>query len=218
MKNLIYIIAAITLLGTACKSNTGKRLQVYGNRQAVTKTVAGQTVTDTLYQTLPEFRFINQYGDSITNKTLDSDIYVADFFFTSCPSICPLLQRNLLKVYDAYKNEPGFKIISHTIDPQHDSVPVLKRYADKLGVTGSTWWFLQGKKDYTYWLAEHGYLTVAKQGDGTPGGILHQGFFILIDKQKRIRGIYNGLKDEDVQRLIADVKILRADPEQHIAE
>src|SRR5476651_2181389 len=142
MKRLIGAIAVI-LLWNACKfnDNSNKLLPILGNRKAVTKVVNGQSVTDTIYQTIPAINYINQYGDSINNKNLDGNIYVADFFFTTCPSICPVMHRNMLDVYNTFKNTPNFKILSHTIDPQHDSVPLLKKYADKLGVTGNTWWF-----------------------------------------------------------------------------
>jgi protein SCO1/2 len=136
-KRVSYIIFSIVVL-TACKSNQTNKLPIYGNREAVTKTVDGKTVTDTVYQTIPAFKFVNQYGDSISNKSLNGKIYVADFFFTSCPSICPVMQRNMLQVYNEFKNSADVKILSHTIDPQHDSVAVLKKYADKLGVTRTT--------------------------------------------------------------------------------
>src|ERR1700761_1206986 len=99
MKNL-FVFITLTLLLTAC--NNKKTLPIYGERKPVTRVVNGQSTTDTLYQTIPPFSYINQYGDSVTNKSLDGDIYVADFFFTTCPSICPIMQRNMLNVYNAY--------------------------------------------------------------------------------------------------------------------
>lgn len=219
MKKAIGIIA-IVLVFSACKfkTNDKKLLPIYGNREPVTKTVNGQVVTDTVYQTIPAFKFVNQYGDSVSNKSLDGDIYVADFFFTSCPSICPIMSRNMLEVYHAFKDAGDFKIISHTIDPKHDSVPVLKKYADKLGVTGNTWWFLQGKKEATYQLGERSYLVAIKQTDGTEGGYVHQGYFVLIDKQKRIRGSYDGTDPKQVAQLIADIKTLRTEPDETIVQ
>jgi protein SCO1/2 len=212
MKNLLYAIA-IMLLWTACKFNgNDKKLPIYGNRQAVTKTVNGQTVTDTDYQTIPPFKYINQYGDSISDKDLDGKIYVADFFFTSCPSICPVMQRNMLDVYNEFKGTDDVKILSYTIDPKYDSVAVLKKYADKLGVTGKTWWFLQGKKDDTYQIAEKSYLVAVSQDSTVPGGYVHQGYFVLIDKQKRVRGSYDGTNPKQVAQLIADIKTLKAEP------
>ena len=203
-------VAAIILLWNACKFNNDKKvLPIFGSRQAITKTVNSSQVTDTVYQTIPAFKYINQYGDSVTNKKLDSNIYVADFFFTTCPSICPIMQRNMLNVYNAFKNTNDVKILSYTIDPHHDSVPVLKKYADKLGISGNTWWLLQGSKDETYQLAKS-YL-VSVQEKNPEGQYIHDGYFILIDKQKRIRGTYDGTNPEQVNELIADINTLKAE-------
>jgi protein SCO1 len=217
MRKLTWGVA-IFLLWSACKFSTNDKriLPIYGNRQPITKTVEGKTITDTIYQTIPKFKFVNQYGDSITNKSLDGDIYVVDFFFTTCPSICPVMQRNMLNVYNAFKTTGDIKIISHTIDPKHDSVPVLKKYADKLGVTGNTWWFLQGKKEEIYKISEN-YLVRSPQADAKQG-FMHDGSFILVDKQKRIRGSYDGTDPKQVEQLIADIKILQNEPDQVIVQ
>lgn len=210
MKNFIGAIAII-LLWNACKFNGDhKTLPILGRKQAVTKTVDGKTTTDTVYQTIPAFKYINQYGDSITDKQLEGNIYVADFFFTTCPSICPVMHRNMLNIYNAFKDTTGFKIISYSIDPQHDSVPVLKKYADKLGIAGNTWWLLQGTKNETYQLAKN-YL-VSVQEKNPAGEYIHDGYFILIDKEKRIRGTYEGTDPKEVNRLIDDIKTLKAEP------
>jgi protein SCO1/2 len=210
MRKLTGFVIIVLAFG-ACKSNNKKTLPIYGQRQAVTKTVNGQTVTDTVYQTIPAFKFINQYGDSTGSKNLDGNIYVADFFFTTCPSICPIMQRNMLNVYNAFKDSANFKIISFTIDPKHDTVPVLKKYADKLGVTGNTWWFLNGDRDAVYQLATKSYLVAVTQDSTAAGGYVHQGYFVLIDKQKRIRGAYDGTDMKQVEQLIADIKTLRGE-------
>jgi protein SCO1/2 len=128
------------------------------------------------------------------------------------------MARNMLTVYNTFKNTGEFKIISHTIDPKHDSVPELKKYADKLGVTGNTWWFLQGKKEDTYNIAEKSYLVAVKSDSTAAGGYIHSGYFVLIDKQKRIRGAYDGTDPKQVDRLIADIKTLEAEPDEHIAQ
>jgi len=212
MRTLTGAIALILLLG-ACKLNSNKTtLPIYGNRQAVTTTANGQSVIDTVYQTIPAFKYINQYGDSTGSKNLDGKIYVADFFFTSCPSICPIMQRNMLNVYNAFKDNADFKIISFTIDPKHDSVPVLKNYADKLGVTGNSWWFLRGDRDSVYRIASNSYLVGVSQDSTAAGGYVHQGYFVLIDKQKRVRGSYDGTDMKQVSQLIDDIKILQAEP------
>ncbi|WP_448698610.1 SCO family protein [Mucilaginibacter sp. AW1-3] len=205
MKKLIYLIAGITLL-SACHTVDDKKLPIFGNRQPVTKTVDGKTEVDTIYATIPAFSFVNQYGKTITDKDLAGKIYVADFFFTSCPSICPIMQRNMLKVYNEFKNDPNVKILSHTIDPKHDTIPVLKQYADKLGITGDMWWLLYGKKEEIYQIAEKNYLVSAK--DDSAQGYVHDGYFILVDKQKRIRGSYDGTDVKQVTQLVADMHTL----------
>jgi len=205
--------AAIMLLWSACKFNSDTtRLPIAGNRDVATKVVNGQTVTDTIYHTIPDFKTVNQYGDSIKSINLDDNIYVADFFFTTCPSICPTMHRNMLKVYQEFKDMPDLKIISYTIDPKHDSVAVLKTYADKLGLEGNKWWLLQGKKEEIYQLSSS-YLVTFPVEDAKEK-FIHDGYFILVDKQKHIRGQYNGTLPEEVDRLIADIKILKAEPEQ----
>lgn len=218
MKNLAGFGLIAILLWSACgsSSNSKKVLPIYGNRHPVTKTVNGKSVTDTVYQTIPEFKTVNQYGDSISNKSLDGEIYVADFFFTTCPSICPIMHRNMLNVYNAFKNSGDIKIISYTIDPKHDSVPVLKKYADKLGISGNSWWFLQGKKDDIYKLSES-YL-VRKPEEDAKQAFIHDGSFLLVDKQKRIRGAYDGTDPKQVEQMIADIKELQSEPDQTIVQ
>jgi protein SCO1/2 len=210
---LLTSIFVLALFCSACKFNgNDKKLPIYGQRQAVTKTVNGQQVTDTVYQSIPAFTFLNQYGDSVGSKNLQHDIYVADFFFTSCPSICPIMQRNMLNVYNAYKDTADVKIISFTIDPKHDTVPVLKKYADKLGVSGNSWWLLLGDKEVVYQLANN-YLVGVSEDKTAPGGYMHQGYFVLIDKQQHVRGSYDGTDPKQVDQLIADIKTLKAEPE-----
>ncbi|WP_454802571.1 SCO family protein [Mucilaginibacter phyllosphaerae] len=219
MRKLAALALVISVI-TACKFSSADKpsLPIMGNREAVTKTVNGKKVVDTVYQTIPDFKFVNQYGDTITQKSLKGSIYVADFFFTTCPSICPIMHRNMLNVYKEFKNVSDFKIISHTIDPKHDSVAVLKKYADKLGISGNSWWLLQGNKEDTYNLGQKNYLVAVKQDDGTPGGYVHQGWFVLVDKQLRIRGYYDGTDEKQVAKMIADIKILRAEVNTEIAQ
>lgn len=206
----ISLLGLLLLAACSNDKSTDKTLPIYGEREPVTKTVNGKTVTDTVYQTIPDFKFVNQYSTEVTAKSLDNDIYVADFFFTSCPSICPIMHRNMLNVYQEFKNTADVKILSHTIDPGHDSAAVLKKYAENLGVSGNSWWFLQGPKEATYKLAES-YLVSVAEDKNAAGGLVHAGYFILVDKQKRIRGTYDGTKPEDTQKLIADIKTLQAE-------
>ena len=206
-----YLIASYStlffILLSSCNVNKNKILPILGDRSTVTRIVDGKTTVDTIYKTIPTFRYVNQYGDSITNKNLDDKIYVADFFFTTCPSICPVMARNMLNVYNIYKSTGDVKILSYTIDPQHDSVPILKKYADKLNVNGNMWWFLRGRKDQTYMLGKSYLVSIEEKNPA--GEYIHDGYFILVDKQKRIRGMYMGTKPEEVAKLVEDIKTLK---------
>ncbi|SEP07327.1 MULTISPECIES: SCO family protein [unclassified Mucilaginibacter] len=214
MRKLILGVIVLSVLN-AC-NNKQSKLPILGNREPVTKTVDGKSVVDTAYATIPDFKFVNQYGDTITQKSLDGKIYVADFFFTTCPSICPVMHRNMLNVYKEFKADDNFRIISHTIDPKYDTVQVLKRYADKMGLSGNNWWLLHGDKGSTYTIAKSYLQTVQEKNPA--GQYIHDGFFILIDKQKRIRGTYEGTDPKEVDKMIADIKILKAEPDQAAAK
>lgn len=215
MRNLLFIGLGALVILNSCASKPDK-LPVLGNKQPVTKIVDGKQVTDTTYATIPDFKFVNQYGDTITAKNLNGKIYVADFFFTTCPSICPVMHRNMLNVYKEFKDDDNFRILSHTIDPKYDTVPVLKRYADKMGISGNSWWLLHGNKGDTYGISKSYLQSVQEKNPA--GQFIHDGFFILIDKQKRIRGTYEGTDPKEVDKLIADIKILKAEPEQAVAK
>jgi protein SCO1 len=201
MRRLIYFMAGLGILGACHNADTPKKLPYLGNRQTVTKTVNGKPEVDTIYASIPPFSYTNQYGKTITDKDVNGKIYVADFFFTSCPSICPVMQRNMLTVYNEFKSDPNVKILSYTIDPKHDTVPVLKQYADKLGITGNSWWLLYGKKEEIYQIAKS-YLT------GVNDALVHDGWFILIDKQKHPRGMYDGTDQKQVAQLVVDMHML----------
>lgn len=166
---------------------------------------------DTTYREIPAFKFLNQDSVAVTNKDFDGSIYVADFFFTSCPTICPTMHRNLLKVYQKYLNNPAVKLASHTIDAKYDTPSRMKAYAGKLGVRGTQWEFLWGSRDSVYALAERNYLVSVGEDKKAPGGFVHQGYLVLVDKEKRIRGAYDGTVDEQVAQLMKDMDILLAE-------
>jgi protein SCO1 len=178
-----------------------KPLPIFGERDFNGK--------DTVYHTIPSFSFLDQDSALISNKTFAGKIYVADFFFTKCPTICPVMKMQMLRVYDVYKNDPEVMILSHTIDPEYDSVGVLRDYSKRLGVESSKWHFVTGDMDEIYRIAEKGYFTRASADPSVPGGFLHSGAFLLIDKSQRIRGQYDGTKEDQVDQLIKDIKQLK---------
>ena len=206
---LLSTIPALTL---SCAGRGEKTLPIMGERDWVERQVDGKTVTDTIYHSIPAFSFIDQYGDTVTEKNMNEKIYIADFFFTSCPTICPVMKKNMLKVYKNIKGMGDVAILSHTIDPSHDTPEVLLKYATDLGVTGHQWLFLTGHKSDIYGIAKS-YFVAATQDGAAPGGFIHSGAFTLLDKDKRVRGVYDGTDEEKVKKLIDDIQILRKEYE-----
>lgn len=167
---------------------------------------------DTLYHTIPPFKFVNQDGDTITDQTYAGKIYVADYFFTTCKSICPKMTTELLRVQEKFGyTKEIVNILSHTVDPEHDSVPVLKAYANMVHADTRMWNFVTGDKKQLYDLARNGYLLNALEGDGGPDDFIHSELFVLVDKEKHIRGIYDGTNLGEVNHLLDDLKVLLAE-------
>lgn len=157
---------------------------------------------------IADFSLINQNGDTITLNNLEGKIYVADFFFTTCPTICPKMSEQMHRVYEKFRDNPEVMIVSHTVMPEVDSVPVLKKYAEKYNADADKWIFLTGPKEEIYQLARKSYFAVITKGDGGESDFIHTENFILVDKQKRIRGFYDGTSKEDVDRLIKEIGYL----------
>ncbi len=207
MRNVILSIFVIFFptLFSACIEQKDAPLPILGPRQP--------TETDTAYHTIPPFSFVNQDSTVVTHKTFDGKIYVADFFFTSCRTICPKMKTQMVRVYDAIKDDPDVLLLSHTIDPKHDTVALLHDYAERLGVSSDKWHFVTGKKEDIYRIAQESYFATAMEDATEPDGFSHSGAFLLIDKEKRIRGKYDGTQPADVDRLIADIERLKKEYE-----
>jgi len=176
--------------------------------------VNGKLTIDTVYQTIPEFNFLNQDSLNITNREFDGKIYIADFFFTRCGTICPVMHRNMYNIYRDYKDNKDLQFLSHTIDFKHDHPSVLKSYAKKLGVNDARWQFVWGAKDEVYSLAKNSYMSSAIVDDDAAGGFDHSGYLVLIDKHRRIRGAYLGFDTTEVKQLKEDLKVLLAEDEK----
>ncbi|MDP2042537.1 MAG: SCO family protein [Algoriphagus sp.] len=208
MNRTYILLGLLVTLGFSCQPASEKiasaELPILGERYA-------DDNQDTVYHRIAAFAFVNQVGDTISNEDVEDKIYVADFFFTSCPTICPIMKKEMLRVYEKYKDQPNFLILSHSIDPTHDTQAVLKDYAEKLGVEdASTWNFLTGEQEKIYEIGQTSYLTTAMADQQEPGGFLHSGAFLLIDGKGRIRGVYDGTKSDQVDRLISDIpKLLK---------
>ncbi len=193
------------------QSKTSDRLPILGRREAVEKKDAdGNTITDTIYHTITDFAFTGQDSSTITNESFKDKIYIADFFFTSCQTICPPMKAQMLRVHDFIADKPEIEILSHTLDPEHDSIPVLKAFAERLGANPDKWHFVTGDKNEIYRVGQSSYLVTAREDSSEPGGYLHDARFVLVDKDRRIRGIYDGTKPDHVDRLMADLpKLLK---------
>lgn len=158
--------------------------------------------------TVSDFTFINQNGDTITQKNYEGKIYVADFFFTTCGSICPKMTTNLTEIQQAFKDNPKVMVLSHTVFPEVDSVPVLKKYAEKNGIIDSKWNLVTGDKKTIYALARQSYLAVKLGNPDELYDMVHTENFVLVDDKRRIRGFYDGTNKEEMQRLIEDIQFL----------
>lgn len=156
-----------------------------------------------------DFSLINQNGDTITQNTYNNKIYVTDFFFTRCMTICPVMTNNIGKLQEVFKNDDDIMFLSLSVTPDIDSVSVLKEYALKKGVIDAKWNITTGDKKHIYQLARKSYFAVLEEGDGGLQDFIHTENFILIDKQKQIRGFYDGTSNEDIERLINDINILK---------
>ena len=209
MKNSLLFLLLPVVLAISCGAPSEKvsetaELPILGERYV-------DDNQDTVYHTIADFAFVNQVGDTIRKEDMVGKIYVADFFFTTCPTICPVMKKEMLRVYEQFKGDPNFRILSHSIDPSHDTQAVLKNYAEKLGVPdAATWNFLTGDQEKIFEIGQTSYLTTTMADDMEPGGFLHSGAFLLVDQQGRIRGVYDGTKTDQVDRLLADIpKLLK---------
>lgn len=202
LRVMIFVVGLIVI---ACGQKE-ERLPIFGERE-----VEGG---DTVYHTIGNFSFVNQDSAVVTNETFRDKIYVADFFFTSCRTICPIMKTQMLRVYEVMKNDPDVLILSHTIDPEYDTVGLLHDFAERLGVSSDKWHFVTGKKDEIYSIAQKSYFATAMEDKNEPDGFIHSGAFLLIDKDRRIRGKYDGTKEEDVNRLLEDIKKLKKEYEK----
>ncbi len=165
--------------------------------------------TDTVYHTVGPFQLINQYGDTITEANSKGKIYVANFFFATCQSICPEMSTQLKDVQAAFATDDSVLILSHSVNPLHDTVDVLLAYGKVYGALKNKWHLLTGNKKQIYDLAKASYLVNAIEDDGSPEGFLHSELLLLIDTQGRIRGMYDGTYAPDVKQLILDIQLLK---------
>lgn len=178
-----------------------RTLPYFGQKNTITK-------GDTTFHTVKPFYFVNQYSEKVTEETVKNKIYVTDFFFTTCQTICPVMSTELERVYQQFANRNDVLIISHTVSPEEDSVNVLMDYAKLHGVKDKKWLFLTGDKKQLYDMARQGYLLNAEQGNGDEDDFIHTQNFALVDKERHLRGFYDGTDSIEVTRLITDINLL----------
>lgn len=200
-KFVMFLAVVSGLLFASCAEKKEAALPIFGEKE-----VQGG---DTIYHTIADFKFVDQDSAFVTNDTFNEKIYVADFFFTSCRTICPIMKTQMLRVYDSIQNDPDVLLLSHSIDPEYDTVGLLHDYAERLGVKSDKWHFVTGSKEDIYKIAQTSYFATAMEDKAEPDGFIHSGAFLLIDKDKRIRGKYDGTKEEDVNRLLVEIQRLK---------
>lgn len=187
-----------------------KRLPVYQPSMVNPELVDSTLVYVKKYHSIADFKLINQNGDTISQADYADKIYVADFFFTTCPTICPVMTANMADLQQIIKDDEEVMLLSHSVTPEIDSVPQLKKYALEKGVIDAKWNLVTGDKKQIYELARKSYLAVLTDGDGGPYDMIHTENFILVDKERRIRGFYDGTSSEEVAQLLEDLKVLKS--------
>ncbi|HCY81231.1 MAG: SCO family protein [Winogradskyella sp.] len=186
-----------------------KPLPIYQPAMVNTEMVDSTIQYKKKYHKIADFSLTNQNGETITQNTYKDKIYVADFFFTTCQTICPIMTDHMVQIQKEIINDPDVMLLSHTVTPEIDSVAQLKKYALKKGVNDAKWNLVTGDKKQIYQLARKSYLAVKTDGNGDAYDMIHTENFMLIDKKRQIRGYYDGTNPEDITRLIADIETLK---------
>jgi len=203
---ILFSVVTISLFYSALKPQ--KTLPIYNPADVNPELVDSTVQYKSKYHTIADFSFVNQNGDTITQKNYEGKIYVADFFFTTCGSICPKMTTNLEEVQKAVLNNPKVMLLSHTVFPEVDSIPVLKEYAIKHHVVDSKWNLVTGDKKDIYTMARKSYLAVKLGRPDQLYDMVHTENFVLVDQKRRVRGFYDGTNKEEMERLLEDIDFL----------
>jgi len=204
----ILALPSIAYLLLRTGTNKYKSLEIYGPKEPVSKTVNGKIVVDTIYHSVGGFSLLSSDSVVVTEKVTEGKIFVVDFFFTTCKTICPKMADQLVRVQNQYEKDSNVVILSHTVDPTYDSNSVLKQYAESHKAIPGKWYFLTGDKKTIYDLARNNYFISATEGDGGVGDFIHSEQLVLVDSKKHIRGFYDGTDYRDVQRLMDEIRVL----------
>ena len=215
LKHKISWILIGLFLAFACTNQEQRRLPYLGNYDLSYKKVDGQTLTDTIYQRIPAFTFFNEDSVVVNHQTYAGKVWISEFFFASCPSICPIMNtqlKNVAKSLAAYQGH--IQYLSFTIDPTNDTPSKLKAHKKQLGITSTNWAFLTGNESFTHQLGIEHFLIFAGREEDALGGYAHSGAFTLVDKKGYVRGVYEVVKPDlsvnkkEFERLIKDTKTL----------
>jgi len=204
----MFLVSAVSIAAFYTALKPKKTLKIYSPADVNPEMVDSTLQDIRKVHTIADFAFVNQNGKTITQKDYEGKIYVADFFFTTCKSICPIMTSNMVDVQKAIANNPKVMILSHTVMPDVDSVPVLKKYALEKGVNDAKWNLVTGDKKDIYAIARKSYLAVKLGKPEELYDMVHTENFVLVDAKRRVRGFYDGTNKEDVKRLIDDIKWL----------
>ena len=210
-RKFLWVLAAVSVIILMLFYNALlpiKKLPVYQPAMVNFELVDSTIQHHKKFHRIADFSLTNQNGKTVTQKDFKGKIYVADFFFTTCPNICIAMTDNLLKVQEKIKNNHNVMLLSHSVTPKIDSVTQLKKYAIEKGVIDKKWNLVTGDKKEIYELARKSYLAVKEDGDGGPFDMIHTENFILVDPDRRIRGFYDGTDLEEIQKLLEELEIL----------
>ncbi len=194
-----FILSILTVIAMSSCNNRPDKLPILGEREFIRG--------DTVYHTIRPFSFIDQDSQMVTNASFKDKAYVVDFFFTHCPTICPKVTKQMLRIYDKYKNDDRLMLMAYSIDTRNDTVGRLKEYAKGLGVSSKKWHFVTGQQDSIYSIAVD-YYSIANTDKESPGGFNHSGRLILVDKKQRVRSFCDGTDAHDVDRFLKDIDVL----------
>ncbi len=210
---MVLFFVSFALHGCIERVQKKDSLPVYGSEEILVLGEDGLDEIENITLQINQFQVIDQDSQIITATDFEGKIYIVDFFFTHCPTICPVMTKNMAKVYDHYESDPNILFLSHTIDIKNDSVPQLKKYANKIGISSDKWHMVTADKMVIYDLAEQ-YMVSAAEDPNSPGGYMHSGAFILMDGKHRIRGYYDGTMEEDIDQIIADIEVLKKEKDE----
>ena len=206
---IISVIAFITLTNCNSTNNNEFRLPIYTPADLDPDWVDPSLKNSTDPHIVNDFEFINQDGILVNEQTVEGKIYIAEFFFTTCPGICPTLTKHTKKIQNEFMDDNDILILSHTVYPEHDSVAVLHAFAEQNNINSTKWHLLTGSKQDIYTISQKGYFAISYQPDLSSDGFIHTENVVLVDKHRRLRGIYNGTNAHEMNRLIEDIYLLK---------